>query len=101
MVKMIKIDIKKDLIKITGHAGYADAGKDIVCASVSSIVYTSVNGIMNIDQDAIKFSDKKDILEIKIINKSKVVNILINSMIDLLEDLENQYPENIKIVKGE
>lgn len=98
---MIKIDIKKDLIKITGHAGYADAGKDIVCASVSSIVYTSVNGIMNIDQDAIKFSDKKDILEIKIINKSKVVNILINSMIDLLEDLENQYPENIKIVKGE
>ncbi len=101
MVKMIKIEIKKDLIKITGHAGYADAGKDIVCASVSSIVYTSVNGIMNIDQDAIKFSDKKDILEIKIINKSKVVNILINSMIDLLEDLENQYPENIKIVKGE
>ena len=101
MVKMIKIDIKKDLIKITGHAGYADAGKDIVCASVSSIVYTSVNGIMNIDQDAIKFSDKKDTLEIKIINKSKVVNILINSMIDLLEDLENQYPENIKIVKGE
>ena len=98
---MIKIEIKKDLIKITGHAGYADAGKDIVCASVSSIVYTSVNGIMNIDQDAIKFSDKKDILEIKIINKSKVVNILINSMIDLLEDLENQYPENIKIVKGE
>ena len=101
MVKMIKIEIKKDLIKITGHAGYADAGKDIVCASVSSIVYTSVNGIMNIDQDAIKFTDKKDILEIKIINKSKVVNILINSMIDLLEDLENQYPENIKIVKGE
>ena len=101
MVKMIKIEIKKDLIKIAGHAGYADAGKDIVCASVSSIVYTSVNGIMNIDQDAIKFSDKKDTLEIKIINKSKVVNILINSMIDLLEDLENQYPENIKIVKGE
>ena len=101
MVKMIKIEIKKDLIKITGHAGYADAGKDIICASVSSIVYTSVNGIMNIDQDAIKFTDKKDILEIKIINKSKVVNILINSMIDLLEDLENQYPENIKIVKGE
>lgn len=98
---MIKIEIKKDLIKITGHAGYADAGKDIVCASVSSIVYTSVNGIMNIDQDAIKFSDKKDILEIKIINKSKVVNILINSMIDLLEDLESQYPENIKIIKGE
>ena len=101
MVKMIKVEIKKDLIKITGHAGYADAGKDIVCASVSSIVYTTVNGIMNIDKDAIKFSDDNNIFKIKIINKSKVVNILINSMIDLLNDLEKQYPENIKIVKGE
>ena len=98
---MIKVEIKKDLIKITGHAGYADAGKDIVCASVSSIVYTTVNGIMNIDKDAIKFSDDNNIFKIKIINKSKVVNILINSMIDLLNDLEKQYPENIKIVKGE
>jgi len=101
MVKMIKVEIKKDLITITGHAGYAEAGKDIVCASVSSIVYTSVNGIMNIDKDAIKFTDNNDKLEIKIINKSKVINILINSMIDLLNDLESQYPDNIKIVKGE
>ena len=101
MVKMIKVEIKKDLIQVTGHAGYADHGKDIVCASVSSILYTTINGILNIDKDAIKYTDKNDTLEIKIKNKSKVVNILINSMIDLLDDLESQYPENIKIVKGE
>ena len=98
---MIKVEIKKDLIKITGHANFADAGKDIVCASVSSIVYTTVNGILNIDKDAIKFSDKKDVLEIKILNKNKVTTILINNMVDLLNELEVQYPKNIKIDKGE
>ena len=98
---MIKIEISKDLIKINGHAEYADHGKDIVCASVSSVVYTTVNGILNVDKNAIKFTDKNDEMNISIISKDKVIKILINSMIDILEDLERQYPENIKIVKGE
>ena len=40
---MIKVNIKNNIIIITGHAGYDDFGKDIVCASVSSIVITSIN----------------------------------------------------------
>ena len=34
---MIKVEIKKNQILIKGHAGYADFGKDIVCAAVTSI----------------------------------------------------------------
>ena len=30
---------------VTGHAGFAESGKDIVCASVSSAVQLTVNGI--------------------------------------------------------
>ena len=97
---MIKIIIKDDLIKISGHAKYDDYGKDIVCASVSSIIYTTVNGIFNIDKNAIEFKDEEDI-EIKIKKRSKVVDILISNMIDLLGDLAKQYKENIKIDKGE
>lgn len=97
---MIKIKLAKDLIKVDGHAKYDVAGKDIVCASVSSIIYTTVNGIFNIDQDAIIFKDDKS-LEIKIKHHSQVIDILIKNMIELLEDLEKQYPKNIKIDKGE
>ena len=97
---MIKIVIKDNLIKVSGHAKFADYGKDIVCASVSSIVYTTVNGIFNIDKNAITFKDKDDI-EIKINKRSKVVDILISNMVELLEDLAKQYEKNIKIVKGE
>lgn len=97
---MIKIVIKDDFIKISGHAKYDDYGKDIVCASVSSIIYTTVNGIFNIDKNAIEFKDDNDI-EIRIKKRNKVVDILISNMIDLLDDLAKQYEKNIKIDKGE
>ena len=45
-------------ITISGHANYADYGQDIVCASVSSIVGTIVNCIMNIDKDSIIYFNK-------------------------------------------
>ena len=33
---------------VSGHAGYADAGEDIVCAAVSSAVQLTANGITEI-----------------------------------------------------
>lgn len=97
---MINIKIKNDLIRIDGHAKYDEVGKDIVCASVSSIVYTTINGIFNIDQDAISFKDEKR-MEIKIKHHSEVIDILIQNMLDLLDDLAKQYPKNINLDKGE
>ncbi|MDE6284440.1 MAG: ribosomal-processing cysteine protease Prp [Bacilli bacterium] len=98
---MIKIIVNDRKIKISGHAEYADYGKDIVCASVSSIVYTTVNGILNIDESAIEFTDTKNEMTIKIPKETEIIKKLIQSMLDLLADLEKQYPKNIKIVKGE
>lgn len=97
---MIRIEVKKKEITVKGHAGFADAGKDIVCASVSSIIYTTVNGIFNIDKSAIKFEEDSKLLKISLMHPSTVVTILLDNMVGLLEELENQYPENIKIKKG-
>ena len=97
---MIKVNYNDKFIKISGHAGFDEYGKDIVCASVSSIVYTTVNGILNIREGSIKFTDSKELV-IEILNDDSVVNKLITSMLDLLKDLEKQYPKNIKISKGE
>jgi len=97
---MIKVNYNENKIKISGHAGFNSYGNDIVCASVSSIVYTTINGILNINNNAIKFIDKEDLL-IEIISNDLVTSKLINNMLDLLFDLEKQYPKNIKISKGE
>ena len=97
---MIKVEYSNKKITISGHAGFADYGKDIVCASASSIIYTTVNGLLNIDSKSIKFTDNK-IITIEILKDDNITNTLINNMLDLLKELEKQYPKNIKISKGE
>ena len=46
-------DNKYDGFTCSGHAGYADYGKDIVCASVSSIVITSCNLALRFNKNSI------------------------------------------------
>ena len=96
---MIKIDIKKDRITISGHSGYSVSGSDIVCASVSSIVTTSVNAILRIDNNAIKYKKEDGFIDIEIISHNKTVDLLIENMLDLLKEVANQYEKNIKIDK--
>ena len=96
---MIKVELKDNLITINGHAGYDDKGKDIVCASVSSIVITTINGIIEIDPDAIEYSDLDNELVIKKIKEDETVNKLLNNMILLLENLEKDYKDYIKSIR--
>jgi len=98
---MIKVLIKENSIRIKGHANYSEYGKDIVCASVSSVIYTTVNSIMNIDKSSIEYTDDGNVITIKKLNSNEIVNILINTMIEILKDLERQYKENIKIESEE
>ncbi len=98
---MIKINLKynNDLIEsisITGHAGFDDFGKDIVCASVSSIVITSVNAIVRLDSDSIDYNDSNG-LSINVLSHNDVTDTLIDNMVSLLKDLEKQYKKNIII----
>lgn len=97
---MIKVKYNDNYVKITGHAGFADYGNDIVCASVSSIVYTTINGIYSFSKNTIIVEDNKDLI-IKIVKNDYETITLINNMLTLLDELSKQYPKNIKISKGE
>ena len=99
---MIKIDIKKkddvvNYIKISGHADYAEAGYDIVCASVSCIAITTVNALISINEDCLLYTENDGLLEIGIVMHDEVIDKLINNMITLLTKLSEDYKENIKI----
>ena len=98
---MIKIKIKKnkDIIEeviITGHANYADYGKDIVCAAVSSIALTTCNGIISLE-DSILVKEESGKLDIKILNDTDINQKLLDNMIVMFKELTNQYPKNIEI----
>ena len=96
---MIKVKVQKDSIEVKGHAMYAASGKDIVCASVSCIVITSVNAILKFDEEAIKYEDKEGYVKIDILKHNRETDLIILNMIELLEELEKQYSKNIKIYR--
>jgi len=98
---MIKVYINQNKIVITGHAGYNDAGKDIVCASVSSIVITSINAALRIESNSLTYKEEKDKLTIKTISDNKNILLIIENMIAMLKELALTYKKNIKIVEEE
>jgi uncharacterized protein YsxB (DUF464 family) len=98
---MIKVRISKknniiDKIECIGHAGYADYGKDIVCASFSTMVITTINSIINIDEDAISYTDSNN-LKIVNIKKDNITNSLLNTLVELMYELRDSYDKNIDI----
>ena len=96
---MIKVYISKNKIVITGHAGYDEYGKDIVCASASSIVITSVNACLRMDKDSLTYKEEWDKLTIEVTSDNKNVLLILENMIQMLEELAETYKKNIKIIK--
>lgn len=96
---MIKVKVKKNHIEILGHAMFDEYGKDIVCASASSIVITTVNAILKLDDKALIYNLSNDKLVIDVLSEATDVKSLISNMIDLLKDLEKQYKKNIQVTE--
>lgn len=99
---MILVSVKKESahyqkIEIIGHAMYDDFGKDIVCSAVSSIVTTTVNGILALEKDSLKYSVDSGNVEICVINDSVITHTLLDNMLHLLKELENNYPKNVQV----
>ena len=98
---MIKVRIVKkgdviESIYCNGHAKYADYGKDIVCASFSTMIITTINAILEIDHDAISYTDTNN-LEIINIKKDNITNGLLNNLVNMIYELRDNYDKNINI----
>ena len=99
---MIKVNIVKEnskykKITILGHAMYDDYGKDIVCSACSSIVTTTVNGILALNKGSLDYMVSKKGMSINIKNDDETTQILINNMVSLLKELAGNYPDNIEV----
>ena len=96
-VSIIKEDKKYKKISILGYALYDDYGKDIVCSACSSIVTTTVNGILSLDKDSLSYKISKEGMTLDILKEDNTTQILIENMVHLLKELEENYPENMEV----
>ena len=95
-VRIVKNNNQIESIHLKGHAGYADFGKDIVCASFSTMVITTINAILEIDSEAISYTDNNN-LEIINIKKDNITNSLLNNLVNMIYELRDTYDKNINI----
>jgi len=98
---MIKVEIVRknniiESINAKGHANYDEFGKDIVCASFSTMIIVTINAILEIDKNAISYTDTND-LKIVNIKKDNITNSLLNNLVNMIYELKENYNKNINI----
>lgn len=83
-------------LTVEGHAGYAEPGKDLVCAAVSILVYT-----LDQNLEDMGLGDPKNLLEegkarIACKEQSEETTRIYNTIWSGLRILEENYPEYVK-----
>ncbi len=96
---MINITIYDDGFKIEGHAGYAEKGKDIICAGVSALSQTCMQSIIELTQDEPIYFETDGYMDMRCENPSAETKILLKSFRIGIEAIGESYPEFIKVVR--
>ncbi|WP_072525614.1 ribosomal-processing cysteine protease Prp [Clostridium sp. Marseille-P3244] len=106
---MIKVTIYKNRrheytgFDVSGHAGYNDSGRDIVCAAVSALVINTVNSVEHFTGDKTSCVTDEDNGEI-IFRFEQIpshdASLLLDSMVLGLEEIEDgsEYESYIDII---
>lgn len=79
---------------MNGHAGFADAGEDIVCSAVSALVFNAINSMESFTDDHIVYTAKEDgaVIDFRIQPPvSHDSEILLNSLFLGLESVQEAY----------
>lgn len=94
---MIVITQHKNGLSIRGHAHYAEIGKDIVCAAVSSLAQTLIYSIEELTADKIEYVSKPGLIEIKYGALSNEAKLLLDSFWLGASLIASNYPQNITL----
>lgn len=91
---MIVVSISTTGITVDGHAGYAETGRDIVCAAVSALTQTLIAGIEGLTDDRIGYEIKPGKVNIVFENLSKQAQLLVDSFFIGISEVITAYGDN-------
>ena len=86
--------------QISGHAGFAENGEDIVCASVSSAAYMAANTITDVICANADAAEGDGGMCVTLNQPNEQAQAVLKGLELHLTELSKQYPENIKIIYG-
>ena len=87
--------------ELSGHSDAGEEGTDIVCSAISSAVYMAANTIIEIMKLSPETVVRDGYLKVQMnsedARKSKVIT---DGLYLHLSELQNQYPNNLKLERG-
>ncbi len=95
---MIAVSVRLDGITVDGHAGYAEAGKDIVCAGVTALVENLIDSIEGLTVDTIQYEVSPGRADIHYKDLSEEGKLLVDSFFLGICSIEQDFPEHVKII---
>lgn len=94
---MIEVSVRLDGITIEGHAGYAEAGKDIVCAGVTALTENLIGSIESLTEDKIQYNISPGRVDIHFKNLSEAGKLLVDSFFIGICEIADEFPEYVRI----
>lgn len=96
---MIEVTRQTDRITISGHANYAEHGKDIVCAAVSVLVQTLIQSVESLTADKIEYSMSPGTVDIKFWCLSEQSKVLIDAFFVGIKGIAEAHPDNVSLTE--
>ncbi|HHU55634.1 MAG TPA: ribosomal-processing cysteine protease Prp [Acholeplasmataceae bacterium] len=101
MIKAKVVKGKDDHIKeiyVSGHSGYNDLGKDIVCSAVSTAMYVSLGMLEKLNSDYRFTSDESlPYMKLEVSKYNELTNLILDNLVDTLEGIALDYQDFLKI----
>ena len=95
---MIAVCVRKGRITVSGHADFAEAGKDIVCAGVTALIQTLIKSIGDLTEDKIEYEISPGRADIHCRDPSEEGKLLVDSFFLGICGIAQDFPEHVKII---
>lgn len=94
---MIEVSVRKDGIVVSGHAGYAPAGSDIVCAGVTALTQELIRSMEGLTDDRIETDIGSGMASIQYGDLSEKGKLLIDSFFIGICMIAEEFPDYVRI----
>ena len=94
---MIAVSVRKDGIKASGHANYAETGKDIVCAGVTALAQTLIRSLEELVGDEVEYEISPGRVDIEFGDLSEEGSLLVDSFFIGICQIADEFPDHVRI----
>jgi uncharacterized protein YsxB (DUF464 family) len=87
--------------RISGHAEYGNYGEDIVCSGITTATFTTLNlldKILKQEDYTLIQNEDTGLIDFKLNKTDDLSLLIIQNLLDILINIEEQYPQNLKII---